>query len=192
MDSSEAIRLIRSGKKGRDQVITELYQNAQLYDGVKKYVRSNGGSEEDFRDVYNQVLMQFVKTVLRRDDLQIKSNLTTYLIGVARYTWYGVIRDRKKHQHEVIDTQLNIASGASPVELVIDMNQRDLIASLLVRMGKNCKEILLLWANGVAMKEIAQQLNYKSEMMARKKKYKCFKALTDYIEANPHIKEILR
>ena len=48
------------------------------------------------------------------------------------------------------------------------------------------------WANGYSMKEIAVLMDYKSDMMAKKKKYKCFKELLNYIEKHPEIKNVLR
>ena len=58
--------------------------------------------------------------------------------------------------------------------------------------GKNCKEVLMLWAYGYKMKEIANIMNYKSDNMAKKKKYKCFKELLEFLEQNPEAKSALR
>ena len=71
-------------------------------------------------------------------------------------------------------------------------DEMTLLHSLLETLGKNCKEVLLLWGNGYKMRDIADIIGYKSEEMAKKKKYQCFKTLLIYLEQNPEIKKSLR
>jgi len=92
----------------------------------------------------------------------------------------------------VIDDQYDLADDYTPETLLIDHSKKEIITTLLERLGRNCKEVLLHWANGYKMAEIADIMKYKSEGMVRKKKYQCFKELLSIIETNPQIKTILK
>ena len=85
-----------------------------------------------------------------------------------------------------------MASGVTPEDLVIDFSQKKLIENLLSYLGRNCKEVLMYWANGYKMKEIAKLVGYKSEGMAKKKKHLCMDKLQKHIANNPSIIAILR
>ena len=52
-------------------------------------------------------------------------------------------------------------------------------------LKSNCKQVLMYWAGGYNMSEIAQLVGYKSEGMARKKKCECYKELIVWLEAHP-------
>ena len=183
---------IRSGKTGRDKVIKQLYNDQSLRSGIQAMLFKKGGTADDFDMVFNRALMQFIKTVVKKDNVNITTTINNYIAGIAKYVWYAELTKRKKHQAEPIENYFNIATGTTPENLVIDFSQKELIHELLQNLGKNCKEVLLYWANGYKMLEIAKLLNYKSEGMAKKKKHICFKELLAYLADKPHIKKILQ
>lgn len=50
---------------------------------------------------------------------------------------------------------------------------------LLNQLGEKCKEILLMWAMKIPMKEIAEEMSYKSADVAKKTKERCMKTLVE-------------
>ncbi len=96
--TDQLLNMIRSGKLGRDKAIGELYANVNLRNSVKNMVYRNGGREDDVNTVYNSMLVQFVKTVVKRQDLVIDGPLHGYMTGIAKYIWYKTARDKTKHQ----------------------------------------------------------------------------------------------
>lgn len=187
----EVVSIIRSGKQGRDQIITSLFKDAMLRQSIRAVVLKYGGREEDVSHIFNTTLMQFVKTVMKNPNPSISSGLHTYLCGIAKYSWFHETKRRGKNLAEDIEDHRELSDGISPENLMIDQSKFSLLHGLLDRLGKNCKEVLLHWANGFSMVEIAKMMNYKSDMMARKKKYKCFKELMEYMRLHPEIKEAL-
>ena len=183
---------IRSGKTSRDKVIKHLYHDQALRGSIQSMLSKKGGKREDFDMVFNTALMQFIKTVVKNAEMNISSTLNSYITGIAKYVWYAELSKRKKHQVEPIENYFDIAGDTTPESLVINFSQKELVHELLQNLGKNCKEVLLYWANGYKMQEIAKLLNYKSEGMAKKKKHICFKELLTYLGNNPHIKKILQ
>ncbi|MEM9546838.1 MAG: sigma-70 family RNA polymerase sigma factor [Bacteroidota bacterium] len=191
-DTDVIIAKIRSGKKGRDEVIERLYYDEVLRNKIRGVIRKYGAKESDFEDVLTTTLMQFVKTVVKNKEMQITSSLHAYLCGISKYVWMNHSKKANKIQVENIDDQYDIKSDTTPESLLLDHSRIDILNELLGRLGKNCREVLLLWANDYSMKEIAKAMNYKSDNMAKKKKYQCFKEVLDYLEKHPELKNILR
>jgi len=181
---------IRSGKTGRDKIITQLYSDGKLRGSILSVILKMGGSKEDFDDIFSIALMQFVKTVMKRKDLVINYDLNTYITSIAKYTLLAQLKSKNKNTTQLVDA--NTVMTENPENLVIKKDEMTLLHSLLETLGKNCKEVLLLWGNGYKMRDIADIIGYKSEEMAKKKKYQCFKTLLIYLEQNPEIKKSLR
>lgn len=183
------LQQIRSGKDGRDAVIKMLYQDSKLKNMIYGLILKSGGEQSDAQSVFNQTLIQFIKTVIRKPDLQITSTLNSYIAGIARYCWYEDLGKRKKPP--IIRPQ-NEEDTITPEKMVIDLEKKNLLQELLSKMKRNCKEVLMHWANGFTMNEIADMMDYKSFKMAKKKKYECMKQLLAYLEQKPELKEALR
>lgn len=75
------------------------------------------------------------------------------------------------------------------------INQREIknqLAAMLDQIGQGCKKLLVLYYyDELPMKDVAEQLSFSSEQVARNKKYKCMKELADLLAENPALaKEI--
>jgi len=189
--SEELLKQIRSGKEGRDLVLTSLYKNEKLRSHIKSVLYKMGGTAEHFNDLFSATLMQFVKTVIQKPDLTIHHEVTTYITSIARYLWIAKNKKDSKYSYSQEDNT-DLIWVDSPETLVVRREKIDLLHELLGQLGKNCKEVLMHWANGYKMKEIAELMAYKSQDMAKKKKYQCFKTLLVYLENNPQIKAAIR
>jgi len=182
---------IRSGKAGRDEVITSLYKNKQLKSKVINQILKKGGSKEEAQSVFNLCLVQFFKTVIKNKDLTIKINLEAYIMTIAKNVWYQELRKNAKIKTSEINDNLDLAEENNSESLLLNIEKMEVLNDLLSKLKKRCKEVLMYWANGYNMEEIAKMCDYKSAMMARKKKYQCMKELLDYVSRNPHVKEAI-
>ncbi len=189
--TADTLAAIRSGKEGRDKVLTYLYHNERLRNSIQSVVYKMGGTQENFKDIFANTLMQFVKTVVNKPDLEIRHEMNTYITSIAKYLWLADKRKENKYSHTEIESDIEEEWEDGPETLILKKEKIYLLDGLLGQLGKNCKEVLMYWANGFKMKEIAEMLQYKSADMAKKKKYKCFKALLSYLENNPNIKAAL-
>lgn len=192
IDINLLVSKIRSGKAGRDEVLVSMYYDKVLRNKIENVARKYGGLNQDLDLIFNSTLMQFVKTVVNKKDFSIQSSLYSYMSGVTKFILLNERKKSEKLRTEDIDEQYNLSDNQTPVSLILDQSKANQLTDLLKKLGKNCKEVLMLWANGYSMKEIAVMMNYKSDMMAKKKKYKCFKELLDFLEKHPHIKNVLR
>lgn len=192
IDIQLIVSKVRSGKAGRDEVLVSLYHDQALRRKVEHVAAKHGGQKVDFDMIFNSTLMQFVKTVINNKDFSIQSSLHSYMSGIARYIMLNDLKKTNRLRTEDIENQKDIKTDHTPESLIIDQTKVDQLDQLLQKLGKNCKEVLMHWANGYSMKEIAVLMDYKSDMMAKKKKYKCFKELLNYLEEHPEIKNVLR
>jgi RNA polymerase sigma factor (sigma-70 family) len=192
IDIQLIVSKIRSGKTGRDEVLVSLYHDKVLRNKIEHVAAKYGGQKMDLDLIFNSTLMQFVKTVINNKDFSIQSTLYSYISGITRFLMLNELKKSNKTRTEAIDDQIDIKADHTPESLIIDQSKVDQLHGLLQKLGKNCKEVLMHWANGYSMKEIAKMMDYKSDMMAKKKKYKCFKELLNYLEEHPEIKNVLR
>ncbi len=192
LNNQQTLDTIRSGKEGRDKILVSLYRDEKLKRSIVGMIIKNGGDEESAMQVFNNALIQFVKTVIKKQEMTIDTSIHQYIIGIARFLWYKEIADKKKHRSEELQSYHEGTDDIQPESLVIFQEKKHLLTALLDKLGRNCKEVLMYWANGYRMKAIAEMMGYQSEGMAKKKKYQCMKELLKYVENNPSIKSALR
>ena len=188
----DILSAIRKGKVERDKIIGQLYHDVDLRNKVQTMLYSMGGKSSDFNHIFNSSLMQFIKTVVKNKELVINSSIPQYIVGIAKYVWYKEIKTNKDKRTENIEEIFDMSIGSTPEDLVIDHNQKEVIHKILGIIGKKCKEVLMYWANGYKMREIAKLVGYKSEGMAKKKKHLCMNRLQKHVANNPSIISILR
>jgi len=152
------LKEVRAGKERRDATIRQLYYDQNLRGIIRSLVMKKGGSIDDFDLVFNTALMQFIKTVVKNRELKINSSINNYIIGIAKYVWYKELAQKSKTRFDSIDQYYDLATDSTPESLVIRHHQKELISELLGQIGKNCKEVLMYWANGYKMTEIAKLL----------------------------------
>jgi len=192
LENSEIIQIIRSGEKGRNEIIRQLYKDDKLRGGIRSVTYKMGAKEDDFNDIFNTTLMQFIKTAINKKELVISSHLHTYIIGVAKNTWINIAREKGKFYTNDLEDFNDPVEYITPEKILIDEGNRTLLHEVLDKLGVNCKEVLILWASHYKMAEIAEIMTYKSADMAKKKKYQCYKKLLQIIEDNPGLRDILR
>lgn len=185
----QVFELIRSDEKSRNNILRDLYNDDKLRSMVYNFIQQKGGSKEDARSVFNFSLAKFVKSVLSKKDLKINSSINQYIYGIARFTWYDEIN--QKPEYKEFDESYMTEIVKTPNRLELE-EQKILLKGLMDQLMKNCKEVLMYWANDFSMKEIAEKLGYKSFKMAKKKKYECLKQLTSYLNDHPELKEKLK
>jgi len=183
------LKKIRGTKQERDEAVKLLYFDQDIRSSVKRFVMNNGGQSQDVRPILHICIMKLVKTVIKNDRLVLRNSLVAYIVGIAKFSWYDELTKRGKVWEGEIP---HVIDDHTPEKLYLNLERKHLLEKLMGIMRANCKEVLMLWANGYSMEEIANNMNYKSFKMAKKKKYECMKQLLEYIDQHPEIKEVIR
>lgn len=189
MDAKVICEQIRSGKAGREAAIRAMYANAKLRRGVQKII-SPSQDVSDLDDVFNLSLVQFMKNALKNPDLKI-DNLYSYIFGIARNLWFQKLKARQKEANRTLTVQDDALTPAIDLQ-IIDTERRALLNKILAQTGPKCKEILKYWATGMPMKDIAKQMGYSSDVVARKKKFVCMQRLMKWLDDHPELKAELK
>ncbi|MEI2695114.1 MAG: hypothetical protein V9E90_08590 [Saprospiraceae bacterium] len=188
----ELIEKIRGTEKDRAAVVSLIYQDSSLKKSIKSYVLNHYGNEDDVIIIFDDMIVQFIKSVFSKPDFKLEGELSAYLMGIAKHLWFAESKKRMKmKQWDSIENKDFVDQDTISIDQILSDEKKTLLLNVLSHIGKNCKEVLMYWANGYAMDEIAQKLNYKSEGMVRKKKSVCLKELTTIIQLRPEIKKAL-
>jgi RNA polymerase sigma factor (sigma-70 family) len=192
MELKDMIELIHNGHSGQEKVARILYMDHGLHNGIKKTLSTLGAPEREFQDVFNFTIVQFMKTVLKNPDLKLSLNVNSYLFGIARNIYLQKIRKNKLMTVDLSDDLQQWDTEPLADLIIIDDEKRRVLHEILDQLGVKCKEVLISWASGYKMKEIAKRLNYSSEGAVRRRKFNCMKSLATYFEERPSLIKLFR
>lgn len=188
MEREEIFNLIHSGATGREQVARYFYSDARLVHGIKKVLAGVNAPEDEFEDIFNYTIVQFFKSVMKDPSFKIKSNVNSYLFGIARNIYLQKLRKQRIQTTEIPD-HLDAVDDEVIVDLkIIDNEKKGLLQQVLDQLGVKCREVLMYWASGYKMAEIASMLEYSSDVVVRRKKMNCMQELLKYMDTHTHIK----
>lgn len=192
MSPEEIICGIRGAERERAAVVKHLCRDGKLWTSLRQYVKGHSGSEEDARMVFDDAIVQFIKSVFSNPTFQLQGPVNAYLMGIAKHLWYAESKKRlQRIDFQALEYE-DVAADDPPAPMLMWHGERKaLLQQILGQIGRNCREVLMYWANGYSMEEISQRMSYQSEGMARKKKSICLKELTALIHQNPHLKSAL-
>jgi RNA polymerase sigma factor (sigma-70 family) len=176
---------------GIDDAIKFMYR--EYYEGSKIYICQNSGNEEDAQDIFQEVLVAFIRLV-QNNNFRGDSSVKTFLYSMNRNIWLNELKKRGRAEKrdtvfetekdkEIADVSYFIAQGEMQKKLFI----------IIETLGETCKKILLaFYYDNLSMKEILATLDYESEQAVRNKKCKCLKKLEELIISNPNVAQILK
>ncbi|NOT37546.1 MAG: sigma-70 family RNA polymerase sigma factor [Saprospiraceae bacterium] len=189
---SQALEKVRNSEKSRSSLVTDLFNDRNLRALVSNMIVNNKGFSEDVDLIYNEMIIQFIKTLISKNELQQDGPVDPYLLSIAKYLWFAELKKRHKYSDLSQEHETSIPDVSPTLEkLFVTKENYGLLHTILDRLRSRCKEVLLYWANGFSMEDIAIKLSYQSEGMARKKKSQCFKELLTFLSDNPQIKSQL-
>ena len=147
---------------------------------VQSYVGYRSGQHTDVQDLLQDAFLVMIEKI--RFGGYKDGSLLHFWIGITK----GLLRNKMKRdaRTDLVEDTLAFDQDDtdSPESLMISDERRQLLDSLLDRLGDRCKRVLILWANGYSMREIADKLDLSSEAMARKTKYKCKSQLLELVD----------
>jgi DNA-directed RNA polymerase specialized sigma24 family protein len=193
IDHIEIFRKIRSDSDERHEAIKLLASEDVLKSDIIAHVVKNSGKVDDGLMIFHDAIIVFVKKVFSDRTFVLNSSLSGYVFGIAKLLWLAKLRKEAKNiskYAEEIDGSSNIPD--IEIDLYTINDRANILNRIMSHLRSNCKEVLMYWAGGYSMKEIAELLGYKSEGMVRKKKCECYKELIKWLEEHPQIKNELK
>lgn len=167
MTDQQIIEQIRADRFPR--ALDSLYRHFPV---VRHFIAKNQGNEEDARDVFQDALVILCERIQDRK-FTINKSIADYLIGVCRYRWYAVLRERKTGLYPLMDERERIEEAH--VESYLERESRFVaIEHAIASLGENCAKLLkLFYYKKASMSSIAGEMGFSSENSAKTQKFKC-------------------
>ncbi|MEL6560412.1 MAG: sigma-70 family RNA polymerase sigma factor [Bacteroidota bacterium] len=165
--------------EGNEEVIKYVYR--RNLPSITKFVVSNSGTEADAEDMFQEALI-VVYDKLRKDQLKLRSSLSTFLFSICKNLWMKVLRKNKKSVKKLEGEEL--IADENLIES-IEASEKYLLYRKYFRMlDSRCRQVLGLFISGVNTEEVMSVTGY-SNAHLRKKRFECKKKLIEMIEKDP-------
>lgn len=169
-----------------DKILRAIYK--KFSKGIYAFIRQNGGTTDDAKDVFQDALMIIYKKA-QKPDFELTSKFHTYLFSICKLTWYA--RQRKKSHHTVTIPDENTLIDRQDLEGdILERERHNIYKDNFKKLKSECQRLLKLFFEKKSMEEIATILKFKNEHTARTRKYRCQQSLKKFIEADKRFKEI--
>lgn len=172
----QILAAIKQGGQQRDQMTGYLLKQWRGYAttmGSKYHL-----NPEQLKDAFTDALVKLI-TQIDQGQFRGASKLSSYFYSILNNQCIDVLRSatsNKNKAREELNEWTKVETRA--FELIGRKDELHQIKSVMNRMGKSCKNILLDWGfDGYSMKEISERHGLASTETARSMKYKCLKKL---------------
>lgn len=174
-------------------VIQYVYE--KFFAIVRDYILKHGGNEEDSRDIFQDGIMVIYEQRKNRG-LKLTSDFSTYLYAVCRNVWLKQMRDNQKIVYNEMETlsleieKKDLKNHFREIdEISIKESRMRLYQKYFNKMSEECKKLLKMMAEGLSVKQIQFNFNYKSEGFAYKKRSICRSRLIKMIKQDKNYKK---
>ncbi len=177
-------------KRGDRSAIESVYN--ECFPSIANWIKKNSGTEKEAEDVFQDVLI-IVFQKSKDPEFEIHCKLSTYVFGVAKKMWLHKLRTRSRHVFTDFNSMEDLSSEDELEihKLVIDAEIDTVYQRNFAKLTEECKNILTLFFNGFSMKEIVSKLGFKSDALARKRKFNCKNELIKLVKADPLYDELV-
>ncbi len=169
----------------RERIIQEKILYAQYSYFIDEGCRKYSLTYDDSFSAYSDTILSALHNIVA-DRFDGRSSLKTYLFQIFSNKCIDLIRKNTSNKQQVHQTmQVPELIGQLPdsarnaVERLMDKQKRNAIKDQLETIGEKCKEILLLFEDGLTDREIAEQLQYNNAAVAKTTRLRCLEKLKD-------------
>ncbi len=172
---------LKAGYKERIAGENALYlqYNYFINEGCRKY---NLVYDDSF-SAYSDALISAIHNIIS-NNFDGRSSFKTYLFQIFSNKCIDLVRKnttnkQSVHQNNVIPELVGqLSDGArNVIEKLIDEQKRAAIKAKLETIGEKCKEILLLFEDGLTDRDIAEELSYNTAAVAKTTRLRCLDKL---------------
>ena len=144
-------------------------------------VRSRGGDEEDAKDIFQDTVLVFYRQ-LKLGRYNESYEVGAFIFTIARNLWINKLKkDGRLTGLEEVAGKLTDEEDV--LEQVLTSEREKKVNLLFAQLGETCRKLLVLaYYQNLSMTEIALKMGFKSEDVAKSKKYKCKKSLIEKVK----------
>ena len=181
-DDLQIIEAIRKGN--RSTYLNMLYK--RTLPKVKNYIKKNGGLQEDVEDIFQDAVIIFVQKVKDRT-FDEQYEIDGFIYTVSRNLW---INKAKTNKRSVLQNEFEEQKEDKVDQLnyLINEEKSSIVNQILKELGEACYELMqLTLIKELSLKEVALELGYANDNVAKTYNYRCKKKLMKLVEDTPSI-----
>jgi len=184
----ETSAIIEAIKAGSEKILFQLYETYRD-EFVSWAIRNHQVSIEEAKDVFQESIVGFYKSVKSGKADALEVTIKTYLFSIGKNVILNAIKRRGIEAKALENFKEAHDNGIQ--EHYEHEHLVHLIKRLYQALGSPCKEILeMYYERGFDMESVASRVGYKNADVAKKKKYECLKTLEERIKMS-RLREIL-
>ncbi len=182
---------LRSDDESRiNKALRILYK--QHYPLALSIIKRRGGTEYETADIYQESIIAFYEAV-RNNKFRGDSKISTWLHSTISNQWSVEVRKSRKYKTSSIENYTNKFQSKSDDENQDNTELMRLIWKTLDIIDEKCKQVLIdYYYHRLSMKEIMKKMGFKSEQVAKNKRYRCKERLDCIISERPKLKHHLK
>lgn len=179
MSDEEIIKLLKAEKF--HPVTKKLYS---YFPVVKKFVLKNSGTKQEAEDVFQDALIiLFNKS--KQVQFVLTSSINTYLFSVSRLIWLEELRKKNRQLNAQVSIKEEFYDNDQlqyEVEADAKLKQAQ---SAVEKLGEKCRQLLeMFYHQKKSMKDIAKNLGFATEKVAKNQKYRCIEKAKEFLRTN--------
>ena len=182
---SEILYGLRANYAERCRHEKVLYQ--QYFYFIDKGCRKYNLNYEDSFSAYSDTILSALHNIIN-DSFDGRSSLKTYLYQIFSNKCIDLIRKNTTNKQQVHKTMpvpemLNQLPDAAKtiVERLVTSEMKAKIKEQLNAIGEKCKEVLLMFEDGLSDKEIAEALAYNNAAVVKTTRLRCLEKLREKV-----------
>jgi RNA polymerase sigma factor (sigma-70 family) len=182
LQDTTIIQGLKGNKRERQRQEQILYEENE-YLIVREGCHKHRLSYDESRSAYHDALMSVVENIVN-DRFDGNSSIKTYLYKIFSHKCIDQIRKNTTNKSGVHNTaplpeQIDQLpdSARTIVESIITQQLKEKVKEELKTLGEKCREILLLYEDGLTDKEIAERLSYNNAAVAKTTRLRCLDKL---------------
>lgn len=165
-------------KFGGEVVFKKIYLQAKPI--FMNYIRKYNLEEEDIKDLYQDCFMIFYRNLMTGKITELKSKVSTYLIGIGKHKvmeFYRFNRKFSQFENSLENQECILFENDFFDEPEFTIKQQ-ILYRVYGNLGRKCREILdSYYYEGLSIKEIKKIAGYKSRNVVKAQKSRCLKSL---------------
>jgi RNA polymerase sigma factor (sigma-70 family) len=177
-------------RKRDNKVILFIYE--KNFGLINALVMNNNGSEDDAEDLFQEALIIVFKRLREKENFELSSTFDTYLYSIARLIWLKKLRDRRKMEVTGLSREMEEYIEFEEPPPVQDKDLRMAVYQRNLKLiPEDCQKILVLTAESMNAKAIAEKLGFRSDVYVRKRRHFCKEFLVNRIKEDKEYQEML-
>jgi RNA polymerase sigma factor (sigma-70 family) len=172
---------------GKNEAFEYLYK--KHYHTTEAYVKSNAGTVQDARDIFQEALLVLFKKT-HDADFRLTSDLGSYIQAIVRNMWLYRLRTRRAHPEVPIDEPGRLPDVEDDhLGLILNEQAQEekhiAVKQLLETLKTDCQKLIeYVYYYQFSSTQIAELLGY-AESFVKVKKHRCMEALREKVKNHP-------